>query len=134
MKNLAGNSGCDPHIVAELQAAGIDLVHHTSPLKQEVPASVTGRLTKNGKPVFEFTRAWYYWVVGGRVPLDVARELYANPIGATDVRVVGHCGCPPPEDWVTIIKGKRYVFGYHIDSQEGLNLFVTTLKERGLVD
>lgn len=52
----------------------------------------------------------YYWVVQGDVPLDIALKLYAEPIGKTDVRINGHCGCPPPEaPWVEwkIPHGKR---------------------------
>jgi len=57
---------------------------------------VKGKLGK-----FEFQRAWYYYMVKGLVPLAVAEELYADKIGRTDIRVTGHCGCPPPKDWTT---------------------------------
>lgn len=44
-----------------------------------------------------------YWVVKGLVPLDVAQILYADPVGKTDIRVDGHCGCPAPEPpWTTL--------------------------------
>jgi hypothetical protein len=36
-------------------------------------------------------------VVKGEMPLDTAKALYEHPIGRTDIRVDGHCGCPPPE-------------------------------------
>ena len=94
MRNLAGNKDCDSFIVAELREAGIEIVQGERSTN-EVPASVTGRL--NG---LTFTRGWYYWRVAGKVPIDIARELYQNPIGKTDVRVAGHCGCPPPDEWV----------------------------------
>jgi hypothetical protein len=106
-------------------------------------------------------------VVNGEVPLNLAQKLYQNPIGRKDVRVSGHCGCPPPEEWcepsMTVQehiktnlgykeemtwkeklifwqkheaefkeeckKYKQYIYCYHIDSQEGLNLFVQTLIE-----
>lgn len=43
----------------------------------------------------------YYWRVNGPVPLAVAQQIYADP-AANDIRVAGHCGCPPPEDpWIT---------------------------------
>lgn len=43
----------------------------------------------------------YYWIVDGQIPIDMARELYAHPVGVTDIRVAGHCGCPAPElPWV----------------------------------
>ncbi len=43
-------------------------------------------------------RAWYYWVVECRMPLEIAKALYADPVGKTDIRVAGHCGCPSPEE------------------------------------
>lgn len=43
-----------------------------------------------------------YWIARGPMPLEVARELYAQPIGRDAVRVAGHCCCPPPEaPWIT---------------------------------
>lgn len=95
MKNLAGVEDCDRYIREELRHARIEIVEGERS-KHEVAASVTGKLG-----AFKFHRAWYYWVVKGPVPLDVARELYADPVGKTDVRVTGHCACPPPEEpWV----------------------------------
>lgn len=165
MENLAGRKDCDLQIRKELKEAGIELVCHPEPPRNEVPASVTGKLGE-----FTFTRAWYYWMVDGDIPLNVAEEMYANPIGKKDVRVAGHCGCPPPREWAFpkmevlnekgIIKlpdekhrfrqgptygelarmcnsGKinapRLVENYHIDSQEGLNLFTSTLRKHNLV-
>jgi hypothetical protein len=43
-------------------------------------------------------RAWTYWVVKGLIPLETATGLFADPVGKTDIRVSGHCGCPAPED------------------------------------
>lgn len=42
-----------------------------------------------------------YWTVSGQVPLPVAQRLYADPVGRDLIRVTGHCGCPPPEEWLT---------------------------------
>lgn len=74
-------------------------------------------------------RAWRYWVAKGPVPLRLARMLYADPVGREDVRVAGHCGCPPPEEWakyeLDASTGKRtlgYVDSYHVDSEVGLRL------------
>lgn len=104
MINLAGNRDCDKHIEKELKAAGINIVHGEMQ-KGEVSATITGKLGR-----FIFIRYWYYWVVEGNMPLEVARELYANPIGKKDVRVAGHAGCPAPEDpWIewTDDEGRR---------------------------
>jgi len=95
MKNLAGNQEADDQIEMELDGAGIPiepaLVH-----RSEVPYTIIGKLGD-----FTFYRAWYYWVVEGNLPVEAAHKLYADPIGRKDVRVAGHCGCPPPEaPWV----------------------------------
>jgi len=92
--------------------------------KDEVPYHIIGVLGD-----ITFKRAWYYWRVQGNVPLKIAKKMYEDPIGKKDVRVSGHCGCPPPKEWCDKIEGKKYVTSYHIDSQEGLNLFVKTIKE-----
>ncbi len=97
MENLAGRNDCDISIERELNRCGVEPVHLPNRLQSEVPASIIGKLGK-----FQFHRAWYYWVVQGSVPLNVAQELYNDPVGKTDIRVAGHCGCPPPEDpWIT---------------------------------
>jgi hypothetical protein len=174
MKNLAGDRNCDVQIREELEKSGINLVFHDKDLNQEVPASITGQLGR-----FTFTRAWHYWVVSGKMPLNAAREMYANPNGVKDVRVAGHCGCPPPEEWEhwfnpkshreilnmkqkaqfeeyaksdsesikEIAKaglrdfdfaedpsqvGEGFVDLYHIDTQEGLNLFTATVRAHQL--
>jgi hypothetical protein len=124
MQNLAGKVDCDVFILEELYKAGVCIVEHPEPLRREVPASLTGVMGK-----FTFARAWYYWVVEGPVPLSVAKILYDHPRGREDVRVAGHCGCPPPEKWAT----NGYVYDYHIDSQSGLNFFCDTLREAGLI-
>ncbi len=164
MINLAGDTTCDRAIKQELELAGIRLVGHEQPLRQEVPASITGVLTLNGVEVFSFVRAWYYWVVKGDVPLEVAQEMFDNPVGKEDVRVAGYAGNSDPKNWafphidvvttyllvhcldgVTYgrlaelcnsgeIDGPRFVESYHIDSQAGLDYFVATLRGHGLAD
>lgn len=151
MKNLAGNENCDTVIREELTKAGITILE-VPKVKSEVSSSIIGLLGhtefddktkeffKRHEPSlqiasFTFRRAWYYWSVSGYVPLEVAEILYANPNGVNDIRANGHCGCPPPSEQVKdmLICGKQVVSSYHIDSQEGLNFFVQTLKEHGLV-
>ena len=73
MRNLAGNEECDQYIERELTRAGIEVVRGER-MDTEVPASITGKLGD-----FTFKRAWYYWMVGGNVPLTVAEELYDDP-------------------------------------------------------
>ena len=58
-----------------------------------------------GFTIHKAYQRWYWIVEGGRLPIEAARELYADPVGKTDIRVAGHCGCPPPEkpwtSWLT---------------------------------
>jgi len=161
MINLAGVATCDETIKKELSEAIIAVVS-VGDVQSEVPYTVIGELlTPHGK--FTFKRTWYYWMVIGNVPLAIANKIYENKVGKKDVRVAGHCGCPPPKDWVDYINedgkklankseldkfspdsnilkwcleskttkwvadktvGTPIITHYHIDSQEGLNLFV----------
>lgn len=158
MINLARDKNCDTIIREELSLAGIKIISKKS--DGEVPYTIAGKLGN-----FTFYRYWYYWVVWGDVPLEVAIEMYyGSAVGRRDVRCAGHCGCPPPNDWALPKRGPlkkvvkelgitdttygnlsklcdegtidlpRFVDNYHIDSQEGLNLFVETIKRHGLID
>lgn len=93
MENLAGNADCDRYITRELERARIPWVV-VDRVNYEVPYAVIGKLGE-----FAFKRAWYYYIVSGRVPLEAAKEMYyEDPVGRTDIRVNGHCGCPAPEE------------------------------------
>ncbi|MFH0936845.1 MAG: hypothetical protein V1808_00955 [Candidatus Daviesbacteria bacterium] len=176
MENLAGSFECDFKIRQELDQAGIRVIKLRERSEGEVPATLVGKLGN-----IYFARSWSYWVVEGEIPLEAAKEMYADLIGKEDVRVAGHCGCPPPEDWAKHydIQGKelcpskeeeyvldleakkrksrwdrkwiqeirsttRYVENpakeafksvvdlYHIDSQEGLNLYAATARKFNL--
>jgi len=164
MKNLAGVKDCDVYIINELNEAGITILS-VNQIKGEVPYTVIGILGN-----FTFRRAWYYWMVDGDVPLEIAKEIYVSSVGKKDIRVAGNCGCPPPEEWAFpkpevliklgickppsnehpfgdgptceelakmcnngIITAPRFVDTYHIDSQNGLNLFVNTIKKYDLI-
>lgn len=93
MQNLAGHKDSTRICREELLAAGIPTEALNEPYGE--PQSWVGG-TLNG---FTFRRAWYYWIVEGPMPLDTANRLYADPIGARDVRAAGHCGCPLPGEW-----------------------------------
>lgn len=94
MINLAGHPEADTHCIDELKAAGITPI--VVDRYGEPRTAIAGTLGD-----IQFRRAWYYWVAKGRVPLDVARRLYADPIGKDDVRVAGFAGNTPPEaPWV----------------------------------
>lgn len=123
MRNLAGNPEADRYIDSELERCGIDVVKLATPRSGEIAGQLEGRLGP-----FKFDRRWYYWNVEGPVPLPVAEALYEHPVGRTDIRVAGHCGCPPPAQWTTKHEGRDVVFRYHIDSELGLYLFVQAVK------
>lgn len=106
MQNLAGKTieETDKIIEWELERCLIPIVRG-KPSTGEVQTHLIGKW-KN----FTFTRAWSYWIVLGKVPIEIARKMYANKVGKTDIRVVGHCGCPPPDEWVRWddpVSGKR---------------------------
>lgn len=134
MLDLTGRGDCDVYIKAELQHAGIRPITHENVMFGEVPTRVTGRLTKDGKVMFAFVRSWNYWRVSGLLPLNVAVELYDHPIGKRDILVIGDETCPHPTKWARVIQNGTYVDYYHINTLEALVLFVSALKERGLVD
>jgi hypothetical protein len=61
---------------------------------------------------FTFSYQNYYWIVRGRVPIELAIKLYEDPIGKTDIRSKGHCACPHPlkygVEWYTY-DGKKVI-------------------------
>lgn len=124
MRNLAGNTDCDLWISEELRRSMIPIESYTPDRRYEVPSLLIGRLG-----AITFRRAWTYWIATGPVPLDVAYRLYEDPIGRTDIRVEGHCGCPAPvHPWVSIVDGQECITSYHIDSEVGLRLFADAIR------
>lgn len=117
MINLAGRADCDRFINSELIRAMIPIIV-VERVHSEVPYSFKGSLG-----AYSFSRAWYYWVVEGKVPMDVAWKIYNDPLGRADVRAYGHCMCVAP-DWG---HDKDGVDLYHIDSLAGLRLFADTI-------
>ncbi len=93
MINLAGKpiGENDDQITLELARCGVPSTLVTDCLTSEVQTNRGGELCG-----LKFHRAWRYWVAEGQVPLEVALKLYENPVGKTDIRVTGHCGCPAP--------------------------------------
>lgn len=127
MRNLAGVKDCDDFIFLELKKAGLEPIP-TTKNNGEVAFGFCGEVGG-----FKLTRAWTYWVASSEendgLPLDMASELHEAEYKGEDgyetygdcVRVVGHCGCPHPKEWINK-SGK--IDSYHIDTQEGLNKFV----------
>ncbi len=98
MKNLAGVIDADSFVQMELKRAGIPIATVANNPDHEVDSCHVGVL---GLGEFVFHRAWSYWVVKGMVPYEFAKELYEHPVGKTDIRVGGHCGCPSPDTYGT---------------------------------
>jgi hypothetical protein len=98
MRNLAGkkeNTFCDEEIRLELDRAGIKVVD-VDQSEGEVQYSVIGELVTSYGTI-TFRRAWNYWMVDCKVPLELAKKIYAHPEGKVSVRAGGHCDCPSPE-------------------------------------
>ena len=72
----------------------------------------------------------YYTVVNGQIPLEVANIIYEkypnNPYG---IRVDGGCN-----DWIPSrhANDKNYLYSYHIDTKEGLLIFLLEMKDYDL--
>jgi hypothetical protein len=111
MNNLAGREWADETIKLELKDAGIPISKFFGQHKHEVPWTYQGKLFG-----WTFTRAWYYWVVEGVLPLPVARYLYEQDKDKA-IRVAGHCGSPPPEDpWLENYDANGYAL-YHTEKE-----------------
>ncbi len=80
---------------------------------------------------------------GNGLPLEVATELHNREYPTKGegqpktygqaIRVSGHCGCPPPEEWaeernISETETKHFIRSYHIDSQEGLNALAGVIR------
>jgi hypothetical protein len=119
MKNLSGTR--------DSKAARLELELASIPVF-EIPAEV-GECKISIVGVLEgwlFTRAWRYWIAQGHpgLPLESARVLHK--LCGTDVRVTGHCGCPPPDTWCN---SDNRIDLYHIDTQEGLSVLASAIRE-----
>jgi len=110
MQNLAGRNrpkaDNDKQILTELARCGINRAEYDCE-NSEVQTNYNGVLG-----VVTFTRAWTYWVASGTVALSIAKKIYEHPVGRTDIRVGGHCGCVAPEapwvEWRDPITYKKY--------------------------
>lgn len=105
----------------ELKQAGIKVTKLEIFRKGEVQTAVLGSL--NG---WVFERYWRYWVAKGPgIPPDKAQAFHEAAGLKHGVRVEGHCMAPTPlEECCGFAVGM-----YHIDTQEGLNVFARLLRE-----
>lgn len=154
--NLASQRDCNEFIRHELETAGIKIIEGVDGQRNEVPYNVVGvlggrglsdseveafqnsKILKLNKKIlidgypYVFIRNWNYYVVIGLISLSAAKEIYRQTSGT--VRVAGHCANPDPSAWInrSTVLGQQVVSGYHIDDQDGLNLFVQILRENNL--
>ena len=96
MMDLSGRTDCDIYIRDELRISNIGLIHGVKKPYFVVPYSVTGSLGNA-----RFTRQWDRWCVKCKIPLEVADEMYSDPIGRTDMWLDGQPFRPPPGLWGT---------------------------------
>jgi len=119
--NMAGSQCKSELIEKELIEAGIKVYTFPRLTEQsEVDCGFQGVIEFKGG-YWEFKRAWYYWVAKGPgIPSKEAMELHEK--FGQEVRVGGHCGCPPPsKDFATS--------SYHVDTQDGLNALANLIKK-----
>lgn len=95
MINLAGREDASAIIHHELDRVGVPVYEAGDRADHpDVKTELGGKLGN-----LEFRRNWYYWVVSGPVPLELAEALYNHPVGKTDIRAGGDCACRPPKLW-----------------------------------
>lgn len=95
--NVAGqpSSKTDLLLRQELTDARIEIVESPEVIPHpEVHTRITGKLRG-----WTFQRNWYYWCAEGKMPIELARELWKDPLGKRAVRVEGHCACPSPDEY-----------------------------------
>ena len=76
---------------AELRIAGVEPIRDV----QGGKVMVTGQLCG-----FTFRRAWYYWMVSGKMPAHLARRLNADPGNRQTIRVAGQAGGDEVDPWI----------------------------------
>ena len=75
--------------------------------------------------IFSFHSAKYYTVVDGKIPMEVGNLIYSKyPGNPYKIRVEGG-----HEDFVPIDRGNGAFYLYHIDSKEGLLIFMTEMMD-----
>ena len=67
-----------------------------------------------------------YTIVKGKIPLEVANTIYEKyPDNHYGIRIEGGCSDWKPADWTD----GMYISYYHIDTKEGLLVFITETKD-----
>ncbi len=87
-----------------------DLIRDTTRLFDRcgIPNKVVNQGVLGRLGVFDFTFRNYYTVVDGKLPLEIANELY-NDNFKGDIRSGGDCGCREPSTWACAYNGEIIV-------------------------
>lgn len=102
-KNLAGQDG-NKTIREELTRCRIRIIESENQIQGEVETNLYGKLLG-----FTFKRLWCYYLVDCLLPIEIARELYKNPVATTDIRATGNACAKHPDNYVTYFnkEGKK---------------------------
>lgn len=98
MKNVAGCMAIEERdriLELELTRVGVPVARVDVTAPSTVASHVRGSLGP-----FTFERGPAHWGVTGPFPLHVAEELYATPVGRTDIRADGRARGYPPAEFV----------------------------------
>jgi hypothetical protein len=120
MINLHSQRLCDAVIKSELRLAGIPKIKKPS-MGGEVPYIYEG-LFENDDTKIAFRRAYQYWIIGCKMPhSEIMNNIYNNKWQNTSIKYQNLCSL-------------KYDIIYHIFEQDGLNIFVTTLKKLKIIN
>lgn len=134
MQNLAGVKECDNFIPAELEAAGFIAIKEDERVPGEVPTFYRGYLAI-GPYVFRAVRCWVYYSVrcNPELPLEIAKAIDGTSVNIHGSRYSGGTGTlgdvVRAEGFAGGMRPRRPVEFWHVDTEEGLKLFVERLKE-----
>lgn len=109
----------DSTVLAELLDSGVLVEKMGERQKGSVPSLYVGRLG-----IYEFKRAWNYWVVKGHFPHELAMMIHDDPICRDAARVNGYMGEASPRMFGS-------VSSFEVDNLDALKRFVEIVKGFG---
>ena len=121
MINLSFALNPDFTIEDELIRCNIDRIHGEQ-WEGEVKFKIYGIIYHDILGLFTFVRHGKFWDIEGLTPASIARQLYDDPVGRTDIRIYGGMRDRPHS------KHGEYIKKYYIDSELGLRLFSDAIR------
>ena len=82
-----------------------------------------------------FVGFWNYWVVDGAISYEIAQHIHdtAEIEIRSTIRLIGHCIYKSPDTcWEPFdhqFSSCKGIVGYHIDTFEGLTVFIAAIKK-----